>query len=323
MIYAPVLIPTLCRYEHFKNCIESLKKNEFAKETDVYIGLDYPTKKSHWEGYNKIKYYLESGITGFKNIIVFVREYNYGASLNLEELQKSAFQKYDRVIVSEDDNVFSRNYLEYIDKMFELTEDNQQILYICGYSYPVKWKNNGYNVVKEQLFFSAWGYGELKKNFDIMNKKYNIDYLNQILHDNKRLRTVFKRSKKNFCYLINLISNQDTRPHDIAKSIFMLLEDKYCLMPVVSKVRNCGWDGSGINCNEMNQVDYMNQTIDSAISFDLDTDSVENIISYVENEDALNLLYPAPYNNLIRSVVKLMLMKIFGITLYQKIFKAL
>ena len=54
MIYAPVLIPTLCRDEHFIRCIESLKRNAWAKYTDIYIALDFPCKESHWDGYNKI-----------------------------------------------------------------------------------------------------------------------------------------------------------------------------------------------------------------------------------------------------------------------------
>ena len=43
--YAPVYIPTLCRDRHFILGVESLKKNGWAKYTDVYIGLDYPSKE--------------------------------------------------------------------------------------------------------------------------------------------------------------------------------------------------------------------------------------------------------------------------------------
>lgn len=39
---APILIPTLNRYEHLKRCVESLAKNKLAKESELVIGLDYP-----------------------------------------------------------------------------------------------------------------------------------------------------------------------------------------------------------------------------------------------------------------------------------------
>ena len=45
MIYAPVLIPTLCRADHFIRCLESLKKNTWAKYTEVYVAVDYPAKE--------------------------------------------------------------------------------------------------------------------------------------------------------------------------------------------------------------------------------------------------------------------------------------
>lgn len=54
MIYAPVLIPTLCRSDHFIRCLESLKKNTWAKYTEVYIAVDYPAKESHWDGYSSL-----------------------------------------------------------------------------------------------------------------------------------------------------------------------------------------------------------------------------------------------------------------------------
>ena len=47
MIYAPILIPTLCRAEHFIRCVESLKNNSWAKYTDVFIGLDYPPTEKY------------------------------------------------------------------------------------------------------------------------------------------------------------------------------------------------------------------------------------------------------------------------------------
>ena len=48
-IYAPVVIPTLCRYEHLKRCIDSLSNCTGADRTELYIGLDFPAEESHWE----------------------------------------------------------------------------------------------------------------------------------------------------------------------------------------------------------------------------------------------------------------------------------
>ena len=79
--YAPVLIPTLNRYDHFSKCIESLAQCVDSDKTDLFIALDYPTKESHWEGYKKIEK-ICSQISGFKSVNILKRETNLGAISN-------------------------------------------------------------------------------------------------------------------------------------------------------------------------------------------------------------------------------------------------
>ena len=40
-MYAPVIMPTLNRYDYFRQSIVSQKKCSGADKTDVYIGLGY------------------------------------------------------------------------------------------------------------------------------------------------------------------------------------------------------------------------------------------------------------------------------------------
>lgn len=48
MTYYPVIIPTLNRFEHFKNCVESLANCTYAPETELIIGLDFPPAENTW-----------------------------------------------------------------------------------------------------------------------------------------------------------------------------------------------------------------------------------------------------------------------------------
>ena len=99
MIYAPIIIPTLNRYNHLKDCIESLKKNAWAHYTTVYISLDYPPNKKYEDGYKKIKNYLESGIEGFSDVVVIEQKKNLGPIENPLFLENYVLQKYDRYIL--------------------------------------------------------------------------------------------------------------------------------------------------------------------------------------------------------------------------------
>ena len=59
--YAPVVIPTLNRYKHFKACLESLEKCKYADKTNVYVSLDFPPSDKYKEGWLKISEYLSEG----------------------------------------------------------------------------------------------------------------------------------------------------------------------------------------------------------------------------------------------------------------------
>ena len=86
MNYAPILIPTLNRYNHLKRCVESLAKCTHADKTDLFIALDYPLKEEHWEGYRQIKEYVSS-IEGFNKVIIIQRDHNYGPVENFSNAE--------------------------------------------------------------------------------------------------------------------------------------------------------------------------------------------------------------------------------------------
>lgn len=112
---APVLICTLNRYVHFKRCVESLASCTHASETDLFIGFDYPAKSEHWEGYKLIKEYLPR-IFGFKSVNITEQITNVGRDENWFSMQRLVLDQYDRIIISEDDNEFSSNFLDFVNK---------------------------------------------------------------------------------------------------------------------------------------------------------------------------------------------------------------
>ena len=79
MIYAPVIIPTLNRYEHFCKCLESLEICTGAEYTDVYMALDYPPSDKYVDGWKKVDAFLQEKEknNNFKSLIVYRRKENY------------------------------------------------------------------------------------------------------------------------------------------------------------------------------------------------------------------------------------------------------
>jgi hypothetical protein len=254
LLCAPVVIPTLCRYDHFTQCIESLSRCTWADRTDVYIGLDYPAKESHWEGYNKIKTYLDTCELKFKSLNVVVRERNYGfgAKGNVATLQKQVLTQYDRFIMSEDDNVFSPNFLVFMNKGLEKFKDDKSVFAINGYRhfYPVKMEKNTF--LRQNIEFSAWGYGiwrDRVKNMPPYDYFANSFTLKKFFDVKKDMGCRRALNYWDFCF----------KPikawFDVPWSIYAYLENMDIIMPSeVSLVRNIGWDGSGEHCAGMDDI---------------------------------------------------------------------
>lgn len=305
MIYAPVYIPTLCRFEHFRQCIESLAQCEGANETEVYVALDYPAKEAHREGYGKIKAYLEAaGNMTFKRLHVHKRERNYGLGLhgNSATMRKYITERYERFIISEDDNVFAPNFLAYMNACFEQYKDDQDVIAVCGYSYPVDWDvSEGATVFKQQFNVSTWGIGFWTGKYKRLSHDLSEGILERSFEEVLRNKTYEKmidacKSEyvKNACsvsfnknFLWYCVS-------DIAMREYLAVTDKYAITPVISKVRNLGFDGTGAYCQKIDSrqngntagtYNYTKQEIDDRHTFTL----VENTKdSTEENRRRLN-----------------------------------
>ena len=263
VIYAPVMVTTICRYEKFRNCIESLSRCTDADKTEIFIGVDYPTKDEHWPGYLKIKEYLPA-ISGFKKVNVFIREKNLGQGKNGKDLRERIRENFDRYIMTEDDNEFSPNFLQYMNQCLEKYKDNPNVTTICGYSYQ-EWENVGdypYNAYPMEGF-CAWGVGLW---FDKNEKYRKFHSASEIIHTPKYVRQLFK---KNMHITVHrLLFRHNISGGDLRRRCYCALENKYSIFPTVSKVRNHGFDGEGAHCAVINT--YAKQKIDESPSFVLD-----------------------------------------------------
>lgn len=263
IIYAPVMVTTICRYEKFRKCIESLSRCTDADKTEVFIGVDYPAKEEHWEGYNKICEYLPQ-ISGFKEVHIYKRPENWGQAKNGKDLRERIKEKYDRYIETEDDNEFSLNFLQYMNQCLEKYKDTPNVTAICGYSYR-EWENVGdypYNAYPMEGF-CAWGCGFwVDKN----EKYYKFFTASEIIHTPKYVKKLFK--KKMHITIHRLLYRHNVSGADLRQRCYCALENNYSIFPAVSKVRNWGFDGDGSHCAVINT--YAKQKIDESPTFVLD-----------------------------------------------------
>lgn len=309
--YAPVCIPTLNRFEHFKRCLESLELCTDADKTDLYVGLDYPPSEKYVEGWKKIDLYLREKEKhhGFKNLYVRRRDYNCGVGtvasngwLLLHEIRKVT----DRYIFTEDDNEFSPNFLDYMNKALETFKDNPKIYGICGYNY---YNLNMLGYDYEYYYsheMSAWGWGSWfnKKCDTVRETVRKSDFLFNIV------KTVpfslFMKNNAVLCYVLNNIGFDYRGDANI--TYYQRINNMFCVFPSLSLVRNYGHDGSGLHSGQIKgESPYANQRIDTNSYFNSSFD-----LPVKENKMLMRRLNPFPgFKYYIKNVILLTLIKLF------------
>lgn len=303
MKYAPVKIPTLCRSRHFIRLIESLKRNAWAKYTDIYVGIDYPPSDKYRKGWQEICNYVDNGdFSVFASFNVRKREANYGARKNSIDLSNWIYEKHDRQIYMEDDLEVSPNFLEFMDKCLDAFENDPEIVTVSGYSYPIDWLiSEGATCMKQDFNASAWGRGSWKSKTDVY-----ADYIKsgQMLGDVKKVVRTKSYKKMIDASLREYIpaamspkfyqSKMLKSATDIGLRAYLAVRGKYCISPVISKVRNHGFDGSGLYCQDIVQINgqtagsynYPLQPIDESVNFEIQLNDERYL---EENRQKLNV----------------------------------
>ncbi len=297
--FAPVFFTTLNRFEHFKRGVETLSVCTNADKTEIYIALDYPLNESHWDGYRKIVGFIEK-IQGFKKVNVIKRNTNYGSYKNFFDALEDIFEKHDKLILSEDDNEFSPNFLDYINSGLAKYEENDFIFSICGTNFPIKMPDTYNHDVYFYPGFSSWGVGIWKKKWEKID--FNVDHLKKYLSDKNNIKEIKKTAAPVLPYLKEVVKTGRINGDTIIV-YYLLKKNMFSVFPCLSKVRNHGHDGSGVNCEPSKL--YKNIKIDDG------TKKIEFLDKIIIDEKINNQLEKMFSNKLwyrgIRKIKKLLL----------------
>lgn len=245
MILAPVIIATYSRVEHFIKCVESLKVNSLAKESVLIIGIDFPIKDEHVKANQEIKEYCRN-ITGFKEVVIKEWSENLGPRMNFFKLREIGFTFSNKLILTEDDNIFHQDFLNYMNHNLDKFENDETVFSVCGYNYPINYKNVNPTDNLCLKAYSAWGVGIWKEKFEDVNFKSG-EFQNILISPSK----VLSVSRKLGEHIIQHYLHAERKKliyGDTWVSLYLYQCDKYCIFPAKTLVKNIGNDGSGINC---------------------------------------------------------------------------
>ena len=243
MELAPIGIITYSRIIHLRQTIESLRNNDLATKSELYIFLDGP-RPGDEKLVNTVREYLYT-IDGFKKVSITERKENDRVR-NYRDGVNYLFDKYGKIIFLEDDNIVSPYFLQFMNDGLEFFKENKKIFSICGYNVPAKFPMGYEYDYYLSRYFNAWGFATWsdRNHLDVEDIK---NAYSELLDDKALYRKVKKEHPK---LAVNLKKIQENRlkAGDYPIVFHSIKHDLYSVKPIHSLVDNIGHDGSGIHC---------------------------------------------------------------------------
>ena len=239
---APIVVFTYNRPEHTLRTFNALLKNHLANESDIIIYSDSAKKANHKKAVDEVRSFL-SEITGFRSKKVIHRDKNFGLAESIIQGVTEVLKESEKVIVLEDDMVVSPYFLEYMNEALEQFVDDDRVISLHGYVYPVDFE------LPEAFFIrgaDCWGWATWRRGWEIFNPN------GQYLLDELVRRHLIQEFDYNGAYpFSNMLKAQVKGANDswaIRWHASAFLAGKLTLYPGRSLVHNSGNDGSGTHC---------------------------------------------------------------------------
>jgi len=234
---------------HTRQTIKALQKNELADRSDLFIYSDSPKNEQTEKAVKKVREYIHT-IDGFKTITIREREKNLGLAGSIIDGVTAIVNEYGRLIVLEDDLVTSPFFLRYMNDALILYENEEKVISIHGYIYPLSEK-------LPSTFFlrgaDCWGWATWKRGWDLFEEDGQ-KLLNE-LEEKKLTRLLDFNRTYNYTQMLRdqIAGKNDSWAVRWLVSAF--LRERLTLYPGISLIRNIGLDGIGTHCGTSDAVD--------------------------------------------------------------------
>ena len=257
---APICLFTYNRIKETQQTVESLKRNYLAPESELFLFCDGPKEKQTAPKVEAVRRYLHT-IKGFKSVVVIEAENNKGLANSIITGVSEILEKYDKIIVMEDDLITSPNFLDFMNQALEFYRNDQTIQSISGYSLALKDKTNE---VYFQLRPGSWGWATWKNRWN--TELFDKEKLKTDIHKNPHLLKEFKRNCGNDIPRMLIKSLKDQNDSWYVRWTFDHFKNKhYSVFPSYSFIQNIGHQADATHCKGINT--YISDSVDEQIRY--------------------------------------------------------
>jgi hypothetical protein len=240
---APIVLFVYNRPRHTRQTLEALSRNTLAGECVLYIYADGAPEAASAANIERVEAVrnLIRAKNWCREVFIVEREKNLGLAANIVDGVTTIIDKYGKAIVLEDDIVTSPGFLKYMNDALNLYEQEEKVMHISGYMFPVKGK------LPETFFYntaSCWGWATWKRAW----QHFTNDAARLLSEVEKKDIAKFNiRNSYNFYGQLKDNAEGRIKTWAVKWYAVIFLNNGFSLHPYPSLVNNIGNDGEGEN----------------------------------------------------------------------------
>ncbi len=246
---APICLFTYNRLSETQQTVEALQKNHLAKESDLFIFSDGAKKEASADKVNAVRNYLKT-IEGFKSLTIYESKENKGLANSVISGVTQIINRYEKVIVLEDDLITSPNFLDFMNQALDFYANSKRVFSISGFSMDLP-SLSGYS---KDFYLgyraSSWGWASWKNRWQEVDweaKNYRKVIYNPIEH----LR--FMRGGSDMPYMLWKQMNGKIDSWAIRWCLYQFRKDFLTVFPSRSKLESIGFGADATHTKDTNR----------------------------------------------------------------------
>lgn len=160
---APVIVFAFNRPDLLERCLASLSACNLSHKTDLIAYIDGPRNELDKIKTIECKNIINEIGVKFKSTKIIISDLNKGLAVSLVSGITESFDFYESVIVIEDDLVFSKYFIEYMNSQLDFYKYDLKVGSISGFSTITKYQDGYFNYFHQRP--CSWGWATWKNRW--------------------------------------------------------------------------------------------------------------------------------------------------------------
>src|SRR6266576_323547 len=241
---APIALFIYNRPEHTRRTVEALRANHLAQQSDLFVFADGAKNESGAAAVGAVRKFVRT-IDGFKSVTIIERERNFGLADSVIAGVTQLCEKFGRVIAVEDDLLTASDFLNFMNRALERYLNEVKIFSVSGFNFscrvPKDYQYDAYCSYRSM----SWGWGTWKDRWEKADWSVS-DYMSFSRDQNQK--RLFNRGGDDLSSILALQMAGRVDSWSIRWDYTHFKRSAFAILPVVSRVYNVGFDGSGVHC---------------------------------------------------------------------------